>query len=190
MAELIEIDLGKEGIEYVEDCLRQGTGLSRKILSLPLQSGRAFAPLPTNTSVDRARSFEAGGLLSWRDTLDWLARHVQAEWRRDPEGTLVLQDVWGARPTDEAVQRTKVRKFFDAENVYYYVEASEQQIEDIVRETSSFLVVGVFAHFPVGRANLRPPGIVAKSFIDRLARTTEEILVTAYDREGLVLWRR
>lgn len=190
VANLIEVDLGNEGINYLEEHLRQGTGLCRKIRRLPLKSGQAFAPLPQHTSLDRAKLFEAGGLLSWRDTINWLADHVRTMWHDEPDGTLIFQDVWGGRPTDPVVQRKATQNFFHADNVYYFVESPEQPINSIVQETSSFLLIGVFVHFALRDRDLGPQRIAAKGLIDKLARSTEEIFVTAYDREGLVVWRQ
>jgi hypothetical protein len=190
VANLIEVELGSEGIGYIEHCLRQGTGLSRKMLGLPLASGRAFAPLPQHTSLDRAKSFAAGGLLSWHDTVEWLTDHLRRLWREDPNGTLVFQDVWGGRRSDLAVQRKASAKFFDADNVYYYAQASGETIETVIRDTSSFLLIGIFTHSSIDTDKLAKRGMVGTNLINKLVQTTEEILVTAYDREGFVLWRQ
>jgi hypothetical protein len=188
VSNLVEVDLGKDGIDYIHECLQQGTGLCQKVLRLPLKSGRASALVPERTSVDRAKFFNAGGLLTWRDTINWLADHVRTLWREKPTGGLVFQDLW-VRPADPAVRCKPVKKFFDATNVYYFVESSDENIEAIIRETSSFLLVGFFMRISLRDSGLMQDCIVEKKLIDKLARSTKEIFVTAYDREGLVLWR-
>src|SRR5689334_25301475 len=95
------LTLGQDGIAYVESCLRQGTGLSAKALSLPLKDGEAFTSVPNDTSLDRARSFNTGGLMFRHKANTWLVKHAQTLWRAWPVGTLVIQDVWG-RSSDPA----------------------------------------------------------------------------------------
>lgn len=187
MSKLIEMDLGKDGIEYVQDCLRQGTGLCRKSLRLPLRSGQALAIVPPDTSPERAKSFAAGGLLRWGDSIEWLASHMGALWRADPEGTLILQDVWGARPGE--AQRWP-DAFYDDNAVYYLVHASAPKIEKVERQISSFLLVGFFAYALLPQANAASERRLDKATMENIADNTAEIFVSAYDREGFVMWRR
>src|SRR5690348_1891651 len=74
------ISLGADGINYVQACLRQGTGLCGKLPGLGLTEGEVSAAVPEGTSLKRARSFDFGGLMSRRDAIAWFTEHVTSLW--------------------------------------------------------------------------------------------------------------
>jgi hypothetical protein len=184
--------LADDGVSYVESRLRQGTGLCARILQLALAKGTAFAPLPHNTTINRASSFDIGGLLSRRDAFDWLTCHVRSLWDVNSIGTFVIQDIW-AKPNDVAASDLGLHRFFDDENVYYLVEESDadpQFIKNSVRATTSYQFMAFFSRVRIEYAGLSPNRRVAEEVIDSIARATEEVFVGAYDQEGFVVWRR
>ena len=187
VSDLIELDLGKDGIEYVRDCLRQGVGLCRKSLRLPLRSGKALAIVPPNTGLERAKAFGAGGLLRWGDSIGWLADHLRVLARTDPEAILILQDVWGARPGDPHL---RPEAFYDDKAVYYIVQPGVSAIEEVERSISSFLLIGFLVRQPLPQTYVAGRRNLDKATMRDLTAHTDEILVSAYDREGFVLWRR
>jgi hypothetical protein len=183
--------LGKDGISYVETCLRQGTGLCERVLRLPLVNGEAFAPLPKYTSIERAKSFEIGGLLSRRDSTLWLAKHIKSLYQNDSPGTWIVQDIW-AKPSDPAVLRSYLNIFLQAENVYYFIGKSDtsfNHVQSIFRSTSSFLFVAFFSRTSIDLSEIGADRRVSESLICKIAKTVEEIFVGAYDQEGLIVWR-
>jgi hypothetical protein len=190
VSNLIELDIGNAGIYYVRGRLRDGTGLCQKALQLPLESGSAFAVVPRYTSATRAKRFDAGGLQVWGDSIDWLVRHTKALWRENPTGTLVLQDVWGQSPADAVATVDLSNKFLDETSVYYFGETPDQDLVSVERKIASFLLVGAFTRIAVREANLPTDRMLDSNAIDLIARSIEEIFVSAYDREGLVVWRR
>jgi len=192
MTILFERDLGTDGIAYVRQCLRQAQGLSSKLLELPLTSGKAYAPIPEQTSVNRAKSFNEGGLITRHETNVWLVEHLWNLWKIEGGGTLVLQDIW-AKPSDPAAQRTQSKKFFNDANVYYFLEEDDTNVsamESTIRSIASYLLVAVFTGYVIRDSDLLPDRLVGHEIIDALARATKEVFVSAYDQEGLVIWRR
>ena len=185
-------DLAGSGLSYVESRLRQGTGLCASILQLSLANGAAFAPLPHNTTIDRANLFDVGGLLSRRDAFDWLACHVRSLWRADSIGTLVIQDIW-AKAGDIATSELELHRFFGDDNVYYFVERSEADsdfTENSIRAITSYQFMAFFSRIAIEYGKLPSNRRVSKDFIENIAHATEEVFVGAYDQEGLVVWRR
>jgi hypothetical protein len=183
--------LGQDGISYVETSLRQGTGLCAEVLKQPLANGEAFAPLPKCTTVDRAKVFNTGGLLSRHDGYIWLAQHIQSLWQIDEIGTFVIQDIW-AKPTDAAAQKSGLNKFFHDENVYYFLNglnADFWSVQRAARAVTSYLFVALFSHINIQYDNLPPDHLVGEHFIIEIARSAVEVFVGAYDQEGLVIWR-
>lgn len=188
VSNLVEVDLRAAGIDHVDRRLRQGTGLCRKLLRLELASGRAFAPVPAHTTLDRAKSFDAGGLMPERDAIAWLGGYLQKLWATDPAGVLVFQDTW-ASPDDPPVPIAPQSRFITSENIYYFVEKNmvARDLEHTWRAITSFAWIGIFTR---ARARLIPGARVGDDIIEELARSTHAIFVEAYDREGLVVWER
>jgi hypothetical protein len=91
--------LHRDGVAYVEACLKQGTGLCAQVLRLPLINGETFAPLPKGTTLNRAKSFDTGGLLTRRSANQWLAQHVQLLWQSEAIGTLSFKIFGPNQPT-------------------------------------------------------------------------------------------
>ena len=143
MAELKEFELGAAGIDYIEKWLN---GEPRPVLlsvRLPIRNGRAFTPLPADTTPAQVRNIEDGGLPEGPGRKSWLAAHVLSLFEKVPDGTFIIQDVWGARPTDPGVSLAVSRMLFSANVVYYVVtleDASRQAIIEALRDPGSFLL--------------------------------------------------
>ena len=152
---LIEIDLGEEGKEYISSWFRGGTGLCSKIATELERGGDVFAPLPPATPRERALQFKVGGLTSWRETCGWFERHLEQLSGRTGNGSLVFQDVW-ARPQDPARGRDGL--FFDRSNSVYYIlsphEINAAAISQTMRRIKSFLLVAVFCNFSLPAADV------------------------------------
>jgi hypothetical protein len=192
MRTMNEIRLGQEGIEYVRSCLRQGSDLCTKILELTLVDGEAFAPVPDDISLKRLKQFNVGGLLSRKEMVDWLTRHLKGLFHNNATGTFVLQDVW-AKPEDVAGVTSGARKFFHEENVYYFLghgDLKQHHIAETLREVRSYLIVAIFARLELPLHQIIPGGRVSNGLITDLAKATREVFVSAYDQEGLVVWRK
>jgi hypothetical protein len=188
---LNEVKLGREGKEYVSDCLRQGTGLCSKLLTVLDGSGHAFAPLPVIMSPERTKQFEAGGVMSRREAYLWFGHHVETLSLRGRDSSLVFQDVW-AKPKNFPAAHGDVNMFFDATNVYYLLGADEMTTPNILRvarEITSYLMVAAFCDLRFGIEELPSTHIAPETLMDEIAAKTREIFVSAYDQEGLVVWR-
>jgi hypothetical protein len=192
MRTMNETRLGQEGIEYVRSCLRQGSDLCTKLLELTLVDGEAFAPVPDDISFKRLTQFSVGGILSRKEMVEWLTYHLKSLFHSSSIGTFVLQDVW-ARPEDAAGTTTETKKFFHKENVYYFLghdDLKTQHIAEALRELRSYLIIAVFARLQISSYRVVPGGQVNDGLITDLAKATREVFVSAYDQEGLVVWRK
>lgn len=191
MTSLMETALGPDGAAYIANCLRQGTGLSRKLLELPLMSGNVFAPLLKQLSRDRATSFNVGGMMARQTCCLWLADHLRHLWETAGSGTFVLQDIW-AKPSDLSIRRSRCKSFSDASSVYYFLERGEMSVaavEVALSAITSFLVIGIFTGCQIRERQLPLDRKVSPAVIEELAANTREIFVSAYDQEGLVVWQ-
>jgi hypothetical protein len=189
MSELVEVRLGVVGLAYVETCLRQGTGLCSKVLERGLTDGTVIAPLPPSTSSIRAASFDTGGILSRKSSIAWFEQHLREFAITEPNCVLVVQDVW-AKPTDPALQKKRVNSFTNGNEVYYFSYLSSFENElfgQIIRQVSSYLVVAFLSR---ARISFTAGSEVDLSLIEEISRSVKEVVVSAYDQEGFVLWQR
>lgn len=192
MPTLKKIAFGDAGNEYVRSCLEQGTGLCTEALQAGLlDSGKTYAPLPDRTEHRRALAFDTGGITSMRGTRDWLFEHVKSLFLEENCLVFIIQDVW-AKPTNPAFRSSPHRKFFTEREVYYVIphdHLSRYVFSDAIKSVSSYLFVAFLARL---NANYDLPlhdHAVDNAVIADISRGIREIYVSAYDQEGLVVWR-
>jgi hypothetical protein len=189
-SKLTEISLGREGIAYIGSCLRQGTGLCAKVAEISFRNGTTFAALPEGTSLERARDFKTGGLVTRRQTEAWLADYVQSACVGAGFGSLVFQDIW-AKQSDVRIAHPSA--FFDQTNVYYLLEKqaiSISSVTEIFRQMKSFLSVAMYSEY-LPRIEISSNGRFAdEATILNLARKTVRVFSGAYDEEGFVVWSK
>jgi hypothetical protein len=125
---------------------------------------------------------------------DWLAKNLEKLCISGEEGALIVQDIW---ITMSDLKQSEVSKhalapdyFAYQNNPYYFVlcGATSEEVEALLKESMSFVLVCVFCRMNL--SHLVPGCEVDDGFIADISRTTEEIYVSAYDQEGLVIWRR
>jgi hypothetical protein len=190
--QLEKLPLGREGLAYVEECLQAGAGLCTKFLGLGFAGGEVFASVPEGTSLERAKSFNTGGLMRRRDADAWLAEHIVNLRRPGANGTLILQDIW-MKPSGLVVQRPRVKGFSDGESVYYCLSQDETNfdfLQSAMRAMASYLFIGFFSRVSVQCEGQPTNHVVSTRLINEIAEATEEVFVGAYDQEGLVVWRK
>jgi hypothetical protein len=192
MCNLIEIPLGSEGAEYLRSCLSQGEGLCASVLKLVADKGTTIALVPAGTSEARTKEMRTGGLMSRGDMKTWLASHVFRKLSSNPQTSFIVQDIW-AKPSDKYVLSRKEQKFFSAPTGVYYVfngadvPASIAESVDVVE---SYLFVAVLTQWTPDIDKLAPDQMVDNAVIENIAANAREIFVSAYDQEGLIIWRK
>lgn len=194
---LKEIELGGEGLDYIASSLRGETGLCSKVLNALQRAGDVFAPLPDGTPPERALQFDAGGLTTRRETYAWFTRHLEQLRDGTPAGSLVFEDAWLKQrdvlehPHNFATAENTL--FFDRSNVYYVVDIEKINLATIslaVSQITSFKFVAVFSNFGFREADIPATRVVAETLISEIASGAQEVFVSAYDLEGLVVWRK
>lgn len=188
---LKEISLGEEGKAYISSWFTGGTGLSSRIPRQLEQGGDVFALLPAGTTRERALQFETGGLLSWRETCTWFDHEIEQLSSHADKGSLAFQDVWFG-PQD-AVGGGFDGAFFDQSSVYYILGAHEMNAAAISRtmlKIRSFLLVAVFCNLSFRAADVPATRVLDETLIDAMANNAQEVFVSAYDYEGLIVWRK
>jgi hypothetical protein len=159
---------------------------------MSFSGGVTFAPLPEGTSLKRANEFKTGGLTSRRNIAEWFAEHIQTICKNTVGGSLIFQDVWSSSEF-RTVNISKDKKFINNANVYYFLEKNEINVRSIYRligGVSSYLFIAFFSPFRIHKKELSVDKIVDDEVINILAFYIQEVIVGAYDQEGLVIWKK
>jgi hypothetical protein len=192
MMTLKPLDLGEAGITYVKSCLEKaGKGLSDQLLALPLAAGSAYTILPEGISLNRAKHFATGGIMSMDNAQNWLAHHVTTLASHHPNNMVIFQDAWGAKPTEPNIDKKRSLKFFDRSSVYYFVGGPSMTTEAVLeamKDVASYLFIGgLFKSNTLSRDLTNRT--LGDDAITHLAATVQEIYAGAYDQESIVVWR-
>ncbi len=188
---LQHINLGEEGLEFVVSSLRGELGLCSKLSLQMERGGDVFSLLPGGTSRARALQFGTGGLMSWRETCAWFERELEQLSGRTANGSVVFQDVWFT-PQD-LVREGYDGVFFDRSCVYFVLgpdEINAAAISRTILRLHSFKLVAAFCNFSFDAADVPTTRILDEALIDGMANNAQEVFLSAYDREGLVVWRQ
>jgi len=212
VSQIVEISLGREGLNYIRECLSIGKALSAAVLdTLDLTSGLITTFLPTGVASEDVLQFWSGGKLKedpvyverGTETMRFGRIHttdsvfialICEHLKFDRTAFCVLEHQM-ARPTDPWLIDLPARKLSDGQSLYYLLTSPPANQEAIERTFK-------------GVASFRPPHIAflgrgaASTLFDRnrvapddqafkaIAAATDEVLVGAYDRESFVRWRR
>ena len=212
LQDLIEMDLGVEGREFVESELRGGWASLSKLLlqSLDLSTGKVVTYLPAGTSVAAAKDFKIGGKLptppesTWvkvpggiaiptPNTLQFMADLLDSALSAS-DSVFILEDAIASR-SDPGLERTSSRTAFLGDEVYHVVvggpPSSASTIKATVRSAESFRLVGAVSSLSRQDPPLPPNrGELTLELLEQIALRTTTIMVGAYDFEGYVLWCR
>ena len=190
-SQIIEFDLGREGLLYVKDCLGKWGGLAEKATNLPILEGRATAILPKDATLARAIQFEIGGLnIGGLDT-KYLSEHFEEISKTYKYSSIVIEDTI-ALSTDEAISKIDCQKFFHKSRVYYYLNSEQfgvDSIPDLLYASRGFVIIGFFIKEHIN------DGLVLNLDVDSdalcsMGRDIQEIFVSAYDGESFVIWSK
>jgi hypothetical protein len=179
------VDLGTAGISYIKSRLEKAGDLSSLVDKLFGTTGEVFSPLPKNINFDRAIQFERGGYFPTSDIQQWLANHIETIWGNDCQ--LVFEDVW-MQQTD--MLRKKPGMFFHNSKVYYLLKSDDvlSSLQAGVTAVSSFFLTGFVISPSVDVSHLKTEA--DDTLIKELMINTQEVFVSAYDQEGIVVWKK
>ncbi len=180
--------LGISGTEYVKSCLNDGGVLSKLILKFALGKGSAFSFLPANVTQTHALEFARGNVTSPRAAYASLFTQIAQLDVASSEFLIVIEDPW-MKPDDPFPLRKNA--FRSDGNVYYLLKKDDFDIahlEATIKLTRSFLFVGVVAKIQLSDHDLRDH-VLTENLLEKIARNSALIFVSAYDGEGLVIWK-
>jgi hypothetical protein len=192
MSMLKSVILGDEGVRYVQSRLKEGGALSQLAQNLvSTDGGVCFAPLPEHVSLERARQFETGGVMTRRMQLEWIKNRMLSFCGKGDKNLLVFEDQV-LRRGDKGVSDIPSNIFYYRDEVYYYIECldvSGNRVEGALREVRSFRSIS----FLIERCDnqyLETGCTLDRAMLDKMAEKVSEIFVSAFDQEGVLVWSR
>ena len=187
MAEIVKVNLGSLGAKYVTSRLSEGGVISRSLLQVVKAVDDAYSPLPDGANSGASLQFEHGGITTQRMTLRWLASDIAIKFPKKPEICFLVEDTW-AKPTDSVIYDNRHRALIAGSSVYYAIpgaEADEGGLRQILKSVTSFEYTGFVASCRL----LNGPKVsnLDSTMVAELAQHICMVLVSAFDREGLVI---
>jgi hypothetical protein len=185
-------ELGKSGVDYVRDFLNDGSGYCETLTKLQIEEGKVYSPLPANLQMEKALNFNIGYLKSPVSIInEWLVSHILEMAAQYPNSMLILQDFL-LKESDMGWNGRAECEYYSEGKVYYIVPAiimSREKILEAIHARGSSYLFGVFAERGFPKSEIEQWYQIPAFSVHSAAKTTCEIFVSAYDDEGVVMWR-
>jgi len=182
-------------MDYLQASLEQQGTLEYCIKQLVSSGGTVSSPLPEGADLELVKKrFDGGGLFQAKDTRTWLDNHLASISKSGRQFQVILFDVW-LKQSDLKGLQCGGKILFHDEKVYYVFNGSDISKQSIsvgpmARCVSSFLLIGLIIVPPVVPDALPPGQVVGNELIEQIVQHTQEVYVSAYDQEGIVIWQK
>ena len=189
---LEERELGPEAIVYIRSCLSQGDTLAEHLLRLPLEEGRITAWLPAAVSNEVSRRFDTGGVIAPGSGAESIVTTFISTYLSKPGKRYGVFETF-ATSGDHSIAHPEVSFFIHETEVYYFLTSRDldpEKITKTVRSARQFPFIGVLTSVPQGEPDVQPNCKVGMNVLEKLVSGTEYILISAYDGEGELIWRK
>lgn len=208
----VEKRLPPLGTQYVEQQLRDGNSLSRKVLEkISLQQGEVTTCLPRDVVPKSLQDFRTGGKLptpppsQWRTaarkddlllmvpiptTDDWLVAKIKHFLLSAQHHVCVFED--SLKQVGDAVLDNLTTTYATFNNEIYHVlfstDADEQTIKKVLKSAKSIpTFIGTLTEWQGPRPN-RSPIRLSATRLELLAMKTHNLIVGAFDGESYLIW--
>ena len=194
MKEYSELQLGREAIAYVKECLLRGNTLAHFLLEeLDLHSGRVVSFLPEDIAVEDANWFDNGGVCNGEVSLSHLVGGIQDFLRSDSDRCVIFENGL-ARPADPCVKGFNTRMFTFGNELYHLLTQEDLDEERIQQSISCSMSAGLHigAMSSLSAASRSPKQLESVGLDDLRcwAKATNKVIVSAYDDEGYLIWTK
>lgn len=183
-ATIVSFELGQDGIRYAKSVMKEAGPLAVSVAAAFGDQGVSFAALEQGVDFARARDFQTGTSMPTFAIRKWLAENLTSRWGNDVQ--LVFEDAW-MKPEDI---QPDLPYFLIAETSYYVPSGGD--LSDRIWEGQRRVMTWPFSAFVVAPSVALPRfgERVDQDCYNRLVHNTQEVLVSAYDHEGYVVWRK
>lgn len=201
------LDVGKDGLNYLDNCLCNGKTLSKLLKQrIAVSSGITYALVPQNIELPRLRKFESGGLLPQANEnvvplemgviavpkpnlINAMAQVIAQILRANPERFCVFEELM-MRPEDPLTATLPSLLLRYREELYHVCLSgdSTEKVERILRQAHSWACAGVVA---CPKRIIRSQGHVidiTRESLETIVAGAQFVIVDAYDGESYVVW--
>ncbi|MBS1912961.1 MAG: hypothetical protein JST22_13325 [Bacteroidetes bacterium] len=192
------VELGEEGLRFIERNLENGLSLSQLVRRrYQLQSGLVWAPLPPDvdkSSIENrsAKEFRWGGLTEVGGSLEILTSFV-SRYLESLSGGICIFEYANAKSTDPVIQRETSGILTFGLEVYCVVQscrADPDTIAAAIRGSDSLWThVGFLSASLAGLPDENRAALALED-LESIADGVEHIIVGAFDGEGYLIWSR
>lgn len=205
MSDYQVVSLGRPGVEFVQQCLSDGRGLSRCLLELQnLESGDVVTRLPRDANLAALGNFMEGGIVSSSESVirvptgylvpkpntdTDLAMWIQCYLNFHSDALCVMENPL-SRPEDPWLSNARSKLLFVESDVYHLLGVDDLGIESVqeaLREAFAVYppLVGILSH---GSSPSEQQRLGQHAELRELARRAEAIFVPVYDGETYLIW--
>jgi hypothetical protein len=207
---ITEIELDRDAITFMRSCLSEGNTLSKHLLRLPLDEGRVVTYLPLTASPDAIKRFAVGGIIPTtrlqhevdagkyefvqlsRAEVELKLADLISAYLNQPGSRYAIFEHALAEPTDPWLAQTSAKFFTYRSEVYIFLtsqDISTKAIVSAIRTAATYRFTGILcttSKLP----DLGTGQVVEQDTLRALAKSTEHIIVGAYDGESEIVWSR
>jgi hypothetical protein len=202
-------ELGNDSINYIQDCLRYGSTISKNALKKKdFNKGKFFTYLPLNVTEKEALQFNIGGKivisnkkikfdsdLSMTEKPNCnfnMVEEIKGHLLQKTENICVLEN-YLARPKDPCLIKSQSHLFFYREEVYHLLSSNDAEKDVILNAISESSSIPIFIGFMTSIEQSIQKSIgwmqyIKEEFLTIMAERTVKIFVGAYDGEGYLIW--
>ncbi len=212
-----EIELGAAGQSYLHKSLQHGKHLAKNVLrDVQFAHGRVTTYLPENVTDESAKEFELGGKLppigerhdfdragrKWTmeakpNTDSWLVKDILEFTAENRSGICIFEDLQFS-PSSPWLFSSKAKdlKWVSCEGQLFYLIPASERDEKVIKKTiraahASWYFLCVMASLPtLPEKQWLVDRSISPAHLKSIAQAAERIVMSAYDGEGYVEWKR
>ena len=190
---IIQRDLESDVYPYIRETLSYGFALEQRLLTLPLEQGRAYTYLPDHVDGLPLHDFKTWGFWSpyhWTDAENIVESDIKRYLQKE-EGIykyVLVEEVMWPTSTDNIFEECTSVAYYHDEIYYYLTDAdTEEYIEKVIDMGQNWRGVGVCFHSsqPLDLHHGKP---IPEPVFDTARDNLDILLIGAYDEEGWILW--
>ena len=188
---LKKFELGNEATDYIRSSLSHGLTFAHCLNGLKIKDGRITTNLPEDVSPHRISRFMMGGVTSRAQTYSWIIPLISAHLRRGCEAYAIFEDI--ARIGHPGFPSPEDKFFSFNSEVYQFLGSNDNDISEIRRAimaSRKYPFIGVLAELTNEAIEIKRGQRLDLYALEFLAAGTRQILIGAYDEEGVLVWDR
>ncbi len=191
--ELIEIELGGKGLEYVRGICGDISGICSRLCRIESKNLTITGLVPQGTSKSRAEQLNAGGLVSPHIAWDWLANQTNELSSKQQPVMLLAQDIW-MQATDKynRLNAPDIERFSYLGCPYHFLNSQPLQVDDVqclVQSLTSIHTVLAISHYHLELASDESIPAIYDTTFDEVWKRISQIFIDAYDQESFLVLR-